>query len=64
MANVTNDDAPRGLTCPRCGRGHFFTTNTEPLLNGRIRRRKRCRSCRRKIVTLELENESFSVAER
>ncbi|QDU44589.1 hypothetical protein Mal52_30740 [Symmachiella dynata] len=62
MDNGNNDNAPRGLTCPRCGRGHFFTTNSEPLPNGRIRRRKRCPSCGRIIVAYEVEIESFSAA--
>ena len=43
----------RGVECPKCGCRHFFTTHTEPLRDGRIRRRKVCRHCRRKIVTFE-----------
>ncbi|MBA2224585.1 NrdR family transcriptional regulator [Thermogemmata fonticola] len=43
----------RGLVCPRCGCRHFKTTHTEPLRDGRIRRRKTCRHCGRKIVTFE-----------
>ena len=43
----------RGLECPRCGCRHFYTTHTEPLRDGRIRRRKECRHCGRKIVTYE-----------
>jgi transcriptional regulator NrdR family protein len=42
-----------GIRCPRCGCGHLKTTHTEPLRNGRIRRRKVCRHCGRKIVTFE-----------
>lgn len=48
----TKDD--RGITCPQCGCRHFYTTNTEPLRDGRIRRRKACRHCGRKIVTYEI----------
>ncbi len=44
---------PRGLECPRCGCRHFFTTHTEPLRDGRIRRRRLCRYCGRRIVTYE-----------
>lgn len=44
---------PAGLRCPKCGCCHFWTTHTEPLRNGRIRRRKECRHCGRKVVTLE-----------
>lgn len=42
-----------GIRCPRCGCRHFYTTNTEPLRDGRIRRRKVCRHCGRKVVTFE-----------
>lgn len=42
-----------GIVCPQCGCRHFNTTHTEPLRNGRIRRRKVCRHCGRKIVTFE-----------
>jgi transcriptional regulator NrdR family protein len=45
--------AVRGIECPKCGCRHFYTTNTEPLCDGRIRRRKVCRHCGRKIVTYE-----------
>jgi transcriptional regulator NrdR family protein len=43
----------RGIRCPQCGCRHFKTTHTEPLHDGRIRRRKHCRHCGRKIVTFE-----------
>jgi DNA-directed RNA polymerase subunit RPC12/RpoP len=43
----------RGIVCPNCGCRHFHTTNTEPLHDGRIRRRKECRHCGRRIVTYE-----------
>ena len=42
-----------GISCPKCGCCHFYTTHTEPLRDGRIRRRKECRHCGRKIVTYE-----------
>jgi transcriptional regulator NrdR family protein len=52
-----NDALPNreglGLSCPQCGCRHFKTTHTEPLRNGKIRRRKQCRHCGRKIVTFE-----------
>ena len=44
----------RGIVCPRCGCCHFHTTRTEPLPNGRIRRRKVCRHCEYRMVTYEL----------
>jgi len=44
---------PRGIECPQCGCRHFYTTHTEPLRDGHIRRRKVCRHCGRKLVTFE-----------
>jgi len=44
---------PMGIECPQCGCRHFYTTHTEPLRDGRIRRRKECRHCGRRIVTYE-----------
>lgn len=46
----------RGIECPRCGCRHFFTTHTEPLRDGRIRRRKVCRHCGRRVTTFERIN--------
>ncbi len=43
----------RGIECSQCGCRHFYTTHTEPLRDGRIRRRKVCRHCGRKMVTFE-----------
>lgn len=43
----------KGLCCPQCGCRHFDTTHTEPLRDGRIRRRKTCRHCSRRLVTME-----------
>ncbi len=42
-----------GICCPACGCRHFKTTHTEPLRDGRIRRRKACRHCGRRVVTFE-----------
>jgi transcriptional regulator NrdR family protein len=53
MSPPDNTRSARGLECPRCGCRHFYTTHTEPLRDGRIRRRKECRHCGRKIVTYE-----------
>jgi hypothetical protein len=44
---------PRGIVCPHCGCCHFYTTHTEPLRDGRIRRRKVCRHCGYRVVTYE-----------
>ncbi len=42
-----------GIACPTCGCRHFHVTHTEPLRDGRIRRRKVCRYCGRKMLTYE-----------
>ena len=44
----------RGIACPRCGGRKLATTHTEPLVDGRIRRRKRCRACGQRLVTCEV----------
>lgn len=53
MTTARSCQPQSGIACPRCGCRHFFTTHTEPLRDGRIRRRKECRHCGRKIVTFE-----------
>ncbi len=53
MTSTKPSTKERGIVCPRCGCRHFKTTHTEPLRDGRIRRRKVCRHCGRKIVTFE-----------
>ena len=54
MKRSESAHAPRGIECRRCGCRHLLTTNTEPLADGRVRRRKRCRHCGQKIVTIEV----------
>lgn len=49
-----SDDA-RGLVCRACGCRHFYTTHTEPLATGKIRRRKICRHCGHPKTTYEVE---------
>jgi transcriptional regulator NrdR family protein len=50
----TNPPSVRiGIRCPACGNGRFRTTHTEPLPTGRIRRRKTCRDCGRRVLTFE-----------
>lgn len=53
MKNAKTPRAERGICCLSCGCRHFYTTHTEPLRDGRIRRRKLCRHCGRRIVTFE-----------
>jgi hypothetical protein len=44
----------RGLDCPRCGCKHFHVLYTRAVLGGRIRRRRECRHCGRRITTHEV----------
>ena len=44
-----------GIRCFHCGCRHFYTTHTEPIAGGLIRRRKQCRHCGRRIVTFEAQ---------
>jgi len=53
MKQSRNTSDARGICCPKCACRHFHTTHTEPLRDGRIRRRKVCRHCGRRIVTYE-----------
>ena len=53
MTNNKPETPPRGIECPQCGCRQFYTTHTDPLRDGRIRRRKVCRHCGRKMVTFE-----------
>lgn len=53
MTQIPTPRQERGISCPNCGCRHFNTTHTEPLRDGRIRRRKECRHCGRRIVTFE-----------
>ena len=53
MNHAPDNKDDRGICCPRCGCRHFYTTHTEPLRDGRIRRRKVCRHCGRRTVTYE-----------
>lgn len=53
MKRRTPDKPPRRIESPTCGCRHFYTTHTEPLCDGRIRRRKFCRHCGKRIVTYE-----------
>lgn len=53
MNHHTQNRKDAGIECPACGCRHFYTTHTEPLRDGRIRRRKICRNCGRKMTTFE-----------
>jgi transcriptional regulator NrdR family protein len=63
MKRRDENDDNRGIRCPQCGCRHFYTTNTEPLRDGRVRRRKVCRYCGRKIVTFEGTITTFKKAD-
>lgn len=42
-----------GIMCPRCGCRHFEVLETRKVFGARIRRRRECRHCGRRIVTHE-----------
>jgi len=43
--------AERGLECRACGCRQFEVVYTRPLRDGRIKRRRACRHCGKKITT-------------
>lgn len=47
------DAEGRGIECPRCGCGHFSVIETRRTYGQRILRRRECRNCGRKIMTIE-----------
>ena len=53
MNQARSKQEEAGIVCPKCGCRHFYTTHTEPLRDGRVRRRKVCRHCGRKLLTFE-----------
>jgi len=64
MNSAAQKPSSSGIRCPQCGCCHFYTTHTEPLRDGRIRRRKQCRHCGRRIVTYETAIASKKPTER
>ena len=48
---------PGGLRCLNCGCGHFYVVYTKQVSRGRIRRRRQCRFCGRRITTYEQESD-------
>lgn len=51
-AAAAADTPPRGLVCPDCACRHFFVIYTRQRPD-RIVRRRECRHCGRKILTVE-----------
>lgn len=43
----------RGLCCRGCGCGHFRVIYTRKATGGKIRRRRECRHCGRRLTTTE-----------
>jgi transcriptional regulator NrdR family protein len=43
----------RGLKCPKCGGGQMPAVYSKPKKGGKVQRQRECRSCGRKIVTIE-----------
>jgi hypothetical protein len=50
---AANDDLPMGLICHRCGCRHFYVVYTRKRPDGRILRRRECRHCGTRIMTIE-----------
>ena len=44
----------KGLQCPKCGCGHFYTDKTIDITGHRRRRYKVCRNCGRRVRTTEV----------
>ena len=47
------DEDQCGLTCRYCGRKHFLVLYTRPTWGGRIKRRRECRNCGKRMTTWE-----------
>jgi len=43
----------RGIECPGCGCRHLHILYTRQTTGGRIRRRRECRNCGRRMTTYE-----------
>ncbi len=52
-AEAKRPEEKRGLECPRCGCRHFHVLYTRAVSGGRIRRRRECRYCGRRMTTHE-----------
>ena len=53
-ASEKKDEQPdRGLQCPDCGCGHWFVIKTRQASKKRLKRRRECRYCGRRITTYE-----------
>lgn len=50
-------EQPRGLWCSVCGCRHFEVIRTRETRDGRIRRRRACRFCGKRITTFEAKSE-------
>jgi transcriptional regulator NrdR family protein len=58
------DQLAIGMFCRRCGCQHCSVSNTERLKNGSVRRRRTCRNCGYRFVTLELNNADLALFKR
>lgn len=47
-----NGEYYSGLECPKCGCRHFYVIYTRRV-RGKIKRRRECRSCGRRVSTYE-----------
>ncbi len=44
---------PKGILCQNCKTSDLLVTYTKRLVNGTVRRYRRCRSCKARVVTVE-----------
>jgi len=51
--NRPEPETQRGIVCPKCGCRHFHVVYIRPVTPNRIRRRRECRHCGRRITTYE-----------
>jgi len=53
VSRETGQTDKRGLECPKCGCRHFRVLHTRSVTPSRIRRRRECRNCGRRVTTYE-----------
>ena len=53
MAPQNKKAEEKGIRCPKCGCRHFYVLYTRAIPGGRLRRRRECRHCGRRVTTSE-----------
>lgn len=54
LQRAVDAESNKGLRCPRCGCGHFYTDKTVDVPGRRRRRYKTCRACGKRVRTTEM----------